>query len=237
MVNKIVTDSSFNIELLVWLQEPRTYDNSWTNSIVIHIDADATVSQYLHVNGGDAGTHDYTVTPSSEQDIEIEDTYWNMGGDTVITLNKGGTPSDAITITFPDQIDSLGMLNQDEEDDRHFIMTGSYNDPSDIAEDVENFKEETELKFNDVDDQLDNKENKIEAGATLPQRGVRTDMYVLLGSVGNPDEIYQHDGQSWYLVKAFPLLEGDPLKKIEASTIDIGEGVQMEAGSMYLVYD
>lgn len=142
MLNKIFTDNDFNIELLAWLQEPRTYDSSWENTIVAVIDADDSNDQYLYVDSGLIGSNSYTITPNQINEIEIETLYWNMGDDTTITLYKGLDEYNTITITFPDEIDSLGMINQDENNPNAFVMTGSYNDPSDLAESVERLEEE-----------------------------------------------------------------------------------------------
>lgn len=136
MLNKIVCDKDLNVELVINIQAPRTFDDTWDNSIIISIDADDTANQSLYVNAEQA-TATYLITPSQINDIEIETEYWNMGGASTITLRKGSTAYGTITINFPDEIDSLGMLNRDENIETTFTMTGSYNDPSDIATKVE----------------------------------------------------------------------------------------------------
>ena len=124
MLNKICVDADYNIELVIWLQDPRTFDYTWDNSIVIHVNADDTANQELIVFDGEESTT-ISVTSGTEQDIDINGAYWNMGGDTTVSCYKNGTLAETLTFTFPDIIDAVGMLNQDENDDYHFTMTGS----------------------------------------------------------------------------------------------------------------
>lgn len=132
MLNKLVTDSELNVELLACLQKPRTFDNLWYNEILIYIVTDSTANQELRVNGGDLSTV-YPLVSDEEQDLIIETPYWNYGGDTVITLYKNSVESGSITITFPQTLEGcVGMLNPDEEDDTHFTMVESATDSADI---------------------------------------------------------------------------------------------------------
>ena len=136
MINKIVTDSDLNVELVINLQEPRTFDDTWANSIIIEINADDTASQELVVDAGSAGSTTYAITAGQLNEIEIELEYWNMGGTTSVTLSKAGFDYGDLSFAFPQVIDSLGMLNQDENDNTKFSMTGSSNDPSDLSQRV-----------------------------------------------------------------------------------------------------
>ena len=136
MLNKIVCDNELYVELLINIQEPRAYDRGWRNSIVVSVDADDTPDQQLVIYTN--GDYEYkTVTPNQINDIEIESSLWDMGGTIDISLVKEGSYYEPIYIEFPDQIDSVGMLNRDENISTRYIMAGSYNDPSDITEKLE----------------------------------------------------------------------------------------------------
>ena len=146
MLNKIVCDNELYVELLINIQEPRAYDRGWRNSIVVSVDADDTPDQQLVIYSG--GYYEYkTVTPNQINDIEIESSLWDMGGTIDISLVKEGSYYESIYIEFPDQIDSVGMLNRDENISTRYIMAGSYNDPSDIVERVEVLEESKQDKL------------------------------------------------------------------------------------------
>lgn len=191
MLNKIVCDKDLNVELVINIQEPRTFDDTWANSIIIEIDADDTASQSLIVDAGEA-TGSYPVTPSQINEIEIETEYWNMGGATTITLVKGSTDYGTIIINFPDEIDSLGMLNRDENIETTFTMTGSYNDPSDLSKEVKDVSDK-------VDDLQNNKQNFIEQDLLPPSQGVGVDGDLKFKGVnGNGDkELWRNDSGTW----------------------------------------
>ena len=182
MLNKLVTDSELNVELLACLQRPRTFDsNQWYNEILLLIETDATANQEIRIETGVSGIT-IPLLPSEAQDIMIPTTYWSWGDVTTIKLFKNLGLVGKIEITFPETLEGcLGMLNPDENDPTKFTMISSQNDPTDLANEISN---------------------------------VRSDLpYIQDGSVNTP------------------------LEKIVLSQTDIGEGVQLDAGTLWLVYE
>lgn len=116
MENIIYTDADLNAFLLA--NEEQT-----GNTIAVVIEADATADQELTITVGEATTTE-TVTPSTKNRIEVPSMLWNFGDDTVITLSKGGTDAETITIHFPAAIDTDAALNETETDNE-FTMQGS----------------------------------------------------------------------------------------------------------------
>lgn len=183
MLNKILTDNNLVLELLINLQPPRTFDNSWLNSIEITIDADSTATQNIHISGGTGGSTIIPITPSQIQTFTLDPQYWEMGGITEIRLEKNGDMNvGLIKIEFPDVIDSLGMLNRDEVFTTQFYMTGSMNDPSDLADDINNLEE--------------NKQNSVGSGSGAPSGGSDGDIYFQTDG-NNITGIYQKVNGQW----------------------------------------
>ena len=210
MLNKIVCDKDLNVELVINLQEPRTFDDTWANSIIISVDADDTASQSLTVDAGEA-TGSYPVTPSQINEIEIETEYWNMGGATTITLVKGSTDYGTIIINFPDQIDSLGMLNRDENIETTFTMTGSYNDPSDLSKEVKDVS-------NKVDDLESNKQNFIEHDMLEPSgSGVEGDLKFFYDGSAKEWRLYRYESNSWVPIRWIGYGDSEPSGGIDGS--------------------
>ena len=93
------------------------------NTIEVVIECDATASQELTITAGDASTTEQ-LTPSTKNVVDVPVMLWNFGGDTVITLSKGGTDAGTITIHFPGAIDSDAALNETETQNE-FTLQGS----------------------------------------------------------------------------------------------------------------
>ena len=116
MENIIYTDADLNAFLLA--NEEQT-----GNTIAVVIEADATADQELTITAGEVTTTE-AVTPSTKNRIEVPSMLWNFGDDTVITLSKGGTDAETITIHFPAAIDTDAALNETETDNE-FTLQGS----------------------------------------------------------------------------------------------------------------
>ena len=194
MLNKICVDADYNIELVIWLQDPRTFDYTWDNSIVIHVNADDTANQRLVVSDGEISTT-ITVTPGAEQDYPISDLYWNMGGDSTVSCYKNGTLVETFTFTFPDIIDSVGMLNRDENDDYHFTMTGSSAVIEVVEEQVQQNTTDISEAKQDITYLDENKQNFIYVDLLPPsQAGDEGDLQ-FYGN--NPARLYRYENGDW----------------------------------------
>ena len=87
MLNKLLLDNDYNVELLVNLEEPQVSQVLWNNSIYLEIDADSTPNQYLVLKSDPSTTvATLTVTPSQVNNIEIEWQYWQNDGYLYISL-------------------------------------------------------------------------------------------------------------------------------------------------------
>lgn len=223
MLNKILVDNNLVFQLLINIQPPRTFDNSWLNSIIITIDADSTPNQSLQVNGGSQGSTSYPITSGQIQDIEIGSAYWNMGGSTTITLDKNGSSVGVLNIQFPEQIDSLGMLNRDENFSTQFQMSGSMSDPSDLAQEVGSISQEVETITQD----LGNKQNFIELDI-LPPSGSGRVGDIVLNEKSNGSLVfwrYNSDNQ-WH-----------KMPFVQYSDTDAGVGSALGTGEVLLIYE
>ena len=56
-------------------------------------------------------------------------------------------------------------------------------------------------------------------------------------NVNLPYTVWRWGGSSWSSLPLQPMINGTPLTTIYASPVDIGEGVQMDAGTIYLIYE
>lgn len=194
MLNKICVDADYNIELVIWLQDPRTFDYTWDNSIYIHVNADNTANQRLVVSDGEISTT-ITVTPGAEQDYPISDLYWNMGGDSTVSCYKNGTLVETFTFTFPDIIDSVGMLNRDENDDYHFTMTGSSAAVEIIEEQVQQNTSEISEAKEDINYLYENKQNFIHADILPPSGSGDEGDLEFYGNT--PARLYRRENGAW----------------------------------------
>ena len=81
-------------------------------------------------------------------------------------------------------------------------------------------------------------QSEISTSAAVPSGTANDgDMTIVQSSLATPyDELWRYDS-GWYKVKLGTVLDGTLLTKIESGTTDIGEGVAMTAGTMYLVYE
>ncbi len=81
-------------------------------------------------------------------------------------------------------------------------------------------------------------QSEISTSATVPIGTANDgDMTIVQSSLATPyDELWRYDN-GWYKVKLGTVLDGTLLTRIESGTTDIGEGVAMTAGTMYLVYE
>lgn len=233
MLNKICVDKDFNIELLIWLQDPRSLSADFSNSITFSIPADDTASQYLLVTYGEAQTATLTITPSTLQEIDIDD-YWTLGGTTTVECYKGGSLIETFTFIFPQNIDSLAMLNQDGLDPYKFYMTGS-NDVEDLSNDVEQIKEDVKDLGDDVDDisgditdLQSNKQNFIDQGGTAPSgTGEVGDLIFEAQAGSNFKRLYRYENNA-YVQIGF----------CQYSTTDLTAGTSaLNTGEVYLVYE
>lgn len=194
MLNKICVDADYNIELVIWLQDPRTFDYTWDNSIVIHVNADDTANQELIVFDGEESTT-ISVTSGTEQDIDINGAYWNMGGDTTVSCYKNGTLAKTFTFTFPDIIDAVGMLNQDENEDYHFTMTGSSAAVEIIEEQVQQNTFEISEAKEDINYLYENKQNFIHADILPPSGSGDEGDLEFYGNM--PARLYRRENNAW----------------------------------------
>lgn len=194
MLNKICVDADYNIELIIWLQDPRTFDFTWDNSIVMHVNADGTANQQLVVTYGEESAT-IPVTSGIEQDIVINGAYWNMGGDTTVACEKDGSTVETFTFTFPDVIDSVGMLNQDENDDYHFTMTGSSTAPEVLEEQVKQNTEDVEQAKEDISDLYLNKQNFIHVDLLPPSGDGDEGDLKFYGT--SPARLYRRENNAW----------------------------------------
>ena len=194
MLNKICVDADYNIELVIWLQDPRTFDYTWDNSIVIHVNADDTANQELVVFDGEESTT-ISVTSGTEQDIDINGAYWNMGGDTTVSCYKNGTLAKTFTFTFPDIIDAVGMLNQDENEDYHFTMTGSSAAVEIIEEQVQQNTSEISEAKEDINYLYENKQNFIHADILPPSGSGDEGDLEFYGNM--PARLYRRENNAW----------------------------------------
>lgn len=200
MLNKIVTDNNLDVQLLINLQSPRTFDETllWDNTIYVEIDADDTATQSLEVDGGTYGSTSYPITPGQVNTIEIEDIYWNYDGTTTVTLVKGGSNISTFDIIFPEAVDSLGMLNQDESLFTQFTMSGSKSDPSDMAKEISDISHEVEQ----ISQDLSGKQNYIDKDILVPTgSGQEGDLcwYDVPGL--NCKALYRYENEEWVRVR------------------------------------
>lgn len=242
MLNKICVDADYNIELIIWLQDPRTFDFTWDNSIVLHVNADSTANQYLVVSDGETSVTK-TITPGTEQDVEVDMVLWNMGGDTTVGCYKDDNLIETFTFTFPEIIDAVGMLNQDDElDPYHLTMTGSSADIEVVEGQVSQNTEDIEDAKEDINDLYLNKQNFIDQdNLSPPTTGGENGDLQFFGGLGNSiKDLYRKENNAWLKVWLATILESDaqyPFTKVTVSGLDIGEGQPMDAGSLWIVYD
>lgn len=195
MLNKICVDADYNIELIIWLQDPRTFDFTWDNSIVLHVNADSTANQYLVVSDGETSVTK-TIIPGTEQDVEVDMVLWNMGGDTTVGCYKDDNLIETFTFTFPEIIDSVGMLNQDDElDPYHFTMTGSSIAPEVIEEQVKKNTEDVEQAKEDISDLYLNKQNFIHVDLLPPSGAGDEGDLEFYGT--SPARLYRRENNAW----------------------------------------
>lgn len=104
MKNVIYTNSDFEAFLL-------KNEEQQGNSIEIVIDADDTATQVLSITAGTV-TETETITPETVNTYLLPPELWSYGDETTLTLNKDGTDTDSLVITFPDKVDTDASLNQ-----------------------------------------------------------------------------------------------------------------------------
>lgn len=196
MLNKIVTDNNLDVQLLINLQSPRTFDETliWENTIYVEIDADDTASQNLEVDGGTYGSTSYPITPGQVNTVEIDSIYWNYDGTTTVTLVKGGSNVASFDIIFPEAVDSLGMLNQDESLFTQFTMSGSKSDTTDLVNEVTSINQTVETMEQD----LNGKQNFIDLDV-LPPSGSGSGGHLTLNGVqgDNFKRLYRYENNNW----------------------------------------
>ena len=209
MLNKIVTDNNLDVQLLINLQSPRTFDETllWENTIYVEIDADDTATQSLEVDGGTYGSTSYPITPGQVNTIEIEDIYWNYDGTTTVTLAKGGSNVASFDIIFPEAVDSLGMLNQDESLFTQFTMSGSKSDTTDLANEVTSISQTVET----IEQDLSGKQNFIDLDILPPSGSGRNgDLIFEEGeSSNNFKRLYRYD-EEWGRVNFYDFGTAEP---------------------------
>ena len=208
MLNKIVTDNNLDVQLLINLQSPRTFDETllWDNTIYVEIDADDTATQSLEVDGGTYGSTSYPITPGQVNTIEIEDIYWNYDGVTTVSLVKGGSIVSDIGIRFPKTVDSLGMLNQDESLTAQFVMSGSVSDTTDLANEVNSISTEVEQ----ISQDLSGKQNYIDKDILVPTGSGQEGDLVFNDGSGHIKRLYRYDEGDWVRVNFFGFGTSDP---------------------------
>lgn len=225
MLNKIVTDNNLDVQLLINLQSPRTFDETllWENTIYVEIDADDTATQSLEVDGGTYGSTSYPITPGQVNTIEIDSIYWNYDGTTTVTLVKGGSNVASFDIIFPDAVDSLGMLNQDESLFTQFTMSGSKSDTTDLANEVTSISQTVETMEQD----LSGKQNFIDLDI-LPPTGSGREGDIVLNDRGTTKTLvfWRYTNGEWVKMPFAIYTDTDP-----------GAGSTLGTGEILLVYE
>ena len=235
MLNKIVTDNNLDVQLLINLQSPRTFDETllWDNSIYVEIDADDTATQSLEVDGGTYGSTSYPITPGQVNTIEIEDIYWNYDGTTTVTLVKGGSNVASFDIIFPEAVDSLGMLNQDESLFTQFTMSGSKSDPSDMAKEIGDISTEVEQ----ISQDLSGKQNYIDKDILVPTGSGQVGDLVFNDGSGDLKRLYRFEEGNWVRVNFFSYGNSEPSNPEESDLFIENDGTKIISIKQYLNSD
>ena len=127
MQNTFFCDSDLTVDLLEAME-------TGSNTIYIDFNADNTSSQSLTVVAG-TQTATLAVTASAHNSIAIPAQYWASGGNTTITLMKGGTAAETITITFPPEIDTdAACFKKKDATGQEYEVQGSWDIAQAISE-------------------------------------------------------------------------------------------------------
>ena len=195
MLNKLLLDNDYNVELLVNLEEPQVSQVLWNNSIYLEIDADSTPNQYLVLKSDPSTTvATLTVTPSQVNNIEIEQQYWQNDGYLYIYPYKNGTALDqdhVIDIQFPAVIKNSGQLSSKTPSGyiviagQHYEMAGSEYAEEEIAEQAQQ-----------IETLERNKQNSVGSGSGAPSGGSDGDIYFQTDG-NNITGIYQNVNGQW----------------------------------------
>lgn len=102
MKNILFLDANFTAVLLV-------NEEQQGNTITVSFEADDTETQSVTITKGET-TSTVTITPETENIIQLAETYWNYGDVTTLTLTKDGVDAGTIDIEFPEVLDTDSSL-------------------------------------------------------------------------------------------------------------------------------
>ena len=233
MLNKLLLDNDYNVELLVNLEEPQVSQVLWNNSIYLEIDADSTPNQYLVLKSDPSTTvATLTVTPSQVNNIEIERQYWQNDGYLYIYPYKNGTALDqdhVIDIQFPAVIKNSGQLSS-KTPSGYIVIAGQHYEiaGSEYAEEeVSEVKETVEEQAGQIEELQRNKQNFIELEMIDPTSSGEVGDIILTERSNNALVLWRYENNVWSK-KAFAQY-GD--QDLTPGTSPLG------TGEIYLVYE
>lgn len=233
MLNKLLLDNDYNVELLVNLEEPQVSQVLWNNSIYLEIDADSTPNQYLVLKSDSSTTvATLTVTPSQVNNIEIERQYWQNDGYLYIYPYKNGTALDqdhVIDIQFPAVIKNSGQLSS-KTPSGYIVIAGQHYEiaGSEYAEEeVSEVKETVEEQAGQIEELQRNKQNFIELEIIDPTSSGEVGDIILTERSNNALVLWRYENNAWSK-KAFA----------QYSDQDLTPGTSpLGTGEIYLVYE
>ena len=186
MRNKFILDSNYEVQLLCNIQEPYDDVEEWKNSILVEVDTDSTLNQYIVITGAEGYTDTLDIVPGQTNTFTITMDFWNYGGISTIEFYKNNTllSDKTIYITFPDILPGVCTISSDSESEgiiylgQNYSMSGSYySSPEVIKEieqsveqiegDVENMGEDIETAKSDIDDLKTDKQDALSAGTGI----------------------------------------------------------------------
>ena len=175
MRNKFILDSNYEVQLLCNIQEPYDDVEEWKNSILVEVDADSTLNQYIVITGAEGYTDTLDIVPGQTNTFTITMDFWNYGGISTIEFYKNNQLLEFKTlyITFPDILSGVCTISSDSESEgiiylgQSYSMSGSYySDPETIKEieqKVEQVGEDVGTIQQDVTDLSTDVENNTQA--------------------------------------------------------------------------
>ena len=143
MYNRFILDANYSVRLLCNIQEPYDVIEQWRNSIILEIEADSTVDQYIIVTGAEGYTETFNVSPGNLNVFTLSTSLWNYGDITTVEFYKDDSLliNNTLYITFPDIVEGSGAISSDYEIDgivylgQNYTMAGSYYaDPGTVKE-------------------------------------------------------------------------------------------------------
>lgn len=186
MRNKFILDSNYEVQLLCNIQEPYDDVEEWKNSILVEVDADSTLNQYIVITGAEGYTDTLDIVPGQTNTFTITMDFWNYGGISTIEFYKNNQLLEFKTlyITFPDILSGVCTISSDSESEgiiylgQSYSMSGSYySDPEtikevetkvdDIEKDVEDMGDEIDLAKGDIEDLKTDKQDVLSAGTGI----------------------------------------------------------------------